>query len=278
MKAQEKEGLSDDLAGYTSGSLLEAGSDTTAATLTAFVQAMIVFPEVQKRAQEELDRVVGPERLPTIEDMEHLHYIRCCVKESLRWMPTNILGVPHAVTQDDEYMGYRIPKGAGVVLNVWGIHMDASRHPNPRQFDPSRYAHDFQSLGEAALNSDATKRDQFVFGAGRRICQGMHIAERSLFLAMSRMLWGFNMEKPLDGNGAEITPDIDKLTQGLFVGPEDFEARIYPRSAKHELLMRQAWDDSAANLLDTDMQWKEVPKGMALSTYVPTSKMEEEVV
>ena len=152
--------------------------------------------------------------------------------------------------------------------------MDQNRHSNPRQFDPSRYANDFQSLGEAALNSDASKRDQFVFGAGRRICQGMHIAERSLFLAVSRMLWGFNMEKPLDGNGIEVTPNINKLTQGLFVGPEDFEARIYPRSAKHELLMRQAWDDSATSLLDNDMQWKEVPKGMALSTYTPTSKIE----
>ena len=109
------------MAGYTSGSLLEAGSDTTAATLTAFVQAMIVFPEVQKIARQELDEVVGPDRMPTIEDMEKLHYIRCCVKETLRWMPTNILGVPHAVTQDDEYMGYRIPKGAGVVLNVWFV-------------------------------------------------------------------------------------------------------------------------------------------------------------
>jgi len=119
VKAQDVEGFSDALAGYTSGSLLEAGSDTTAATLHAFIQAMIVFPDVQKRAQEELKRMVGPDRLPTVEDMNDLQYIRGCVKESLRWMPTNILGVPHAVTADDEYMGYRIPKGAGIVLNVW---------------------------------------------------------------------------------------------------------------------------------------------------------------
>ncbi|KAK5335277.1 hypothetical protein LTR43_012632, partial [Exophiala xenobiotica] len=78
VKAQEVEGFSDDLAGYTSGSLLEAGSDTTAATLIGFIQAMVVFPEVQKRAQEEIDRVVGSERLPTMEDAPQMQYIRGC--------------------------------------------------------------------------------------------------------------------------------------------------------------------------------------------------------
>jgi len=118
VKAQQIEGFSDDLAGYISGSLLEAGSDTTAATLVGFIQAMIVFPEVQKKAKEEIDRVCG-DRPPTMEDEPMMQYIRGCVKESMRWMPTDILGVPHAVTQDDEYRGYKIPKGAGVMWNVW---------------------------------------------------------------------------------------------------------------------------------------------------------------
>jgi cytochrome P450 len=166
VKAQEVEGFSDDLAGYTAGSLLEAGSDTTAATLIAFIQALVLFPNVQKLAQEELDRVVGQDRLPTMEDEMNLQYIRGCVKESMRWMPTDILGVPHAVTKDDWYMGYLIPKGAGVVNNVWTIHMDPKRHPNPREFDPSRYATDFQTAGEAAANPDVSKRDHFTLGTG----------------------------------------------------------------------------------------------------------------
>lgn len=81
---------------------------------------MLLHPEVQKKAQEELDRVCS-DRLPTMEDEFNLPYIRCCVKESCRWMPTGILGVPHAVTQDDEYMGYKIPKGASVMWNVWWV-------------------------------------------------------------------------------------------------------------------------------------------------------------
>lgn len=109
-KVQEAEEFSDDLAAYISGTLLEAGSDTTSNTLYGFIKAMVLFPEAQKKAQAQLDEVVGPNRLPTMEDEPKLQYIRGCVKESLRWCPTTILGaVPHAVTQDDWYNGYRIP-------------------------------------------------------------------------------------------------------------------------------------------------------------------------
>jgi cytochrome P450 len=94
-RAQDDEKFSDGLAGYICGSLLEAGSDTTAATLVGFVQAMLLFPDVVKKAQEELDRVCG-ERIPALDDEPNMPYIRGAVKESLRWMPTDILGVPHA--------------------------------------------------------------------------------------------------------------------------------------------------------------------------------------
>jgi hypothetical protein len=118
VNSQNREGFSDNLACYISGSLLEAGSDTTYSTLVGWMQAMLLFPGVAKQAREELDRVCG-ERFPTLEDESKLQYIRGCVKESMRWMPTGILGVPHAAMCDDEYMGYRIPKGASVIWNVW---------------------------------------------------------------------------------------------------------------------------------------------------------------
>jgi hypothetical protein len=104
---------------------------------------------------------------------------------------------------------------------------------------------------------------------GRRICQGMHIAERSLFLGISRILWAFNVEAPLDADGKKILPDPNKLTQGLFVLPEPFRANIRPRSQKHAAMIREQWD-GCLPLLDGEMQWQEVPKGMAFSTYDPT--------
>ncbi|KAK7748123.1 hypothetical protein SLS53_001377 [Cytospora paraplurivora] len=265
-EGQKSQGFTDDLAGYIAGSLLEAGSDTTAATLTGFVQAMLLYPSVQKIAQEELDRVCG-DRLPDMDDWDSLLYIRTCVKESLRWMPTAILGIPHAVIQDDWYMGYKIPKDAGVMWNVWAINMDSKRFANPRAFDPSRYEGDYQTSSEAAMNGDVSKRDHFVFGAGRRLCQGMHIADRSLFLVIARLLWAFNLEKAVDARGQEIVPDPDELIQGFLVQPKPFPARITPRSEHHAGVVRKEWEECQA-LLDDEKQWREIPKGTMSHSHV----------
>lgn len=101
-----------------SGSLLQAGSETTAATLVGFIQAMVIFPDVAVAAQEELDRVCG-DRLPDLNDFPDLPYVRGCLKESLRWMPPATMGVPHALIKDDTYLGYRLPKNSSVIINVW---------------------------------------------------------------------------------------------------------------------------------------------------------------
>jgi cytochrome P450 len=260
-EAQKIDGFSDDQAAYISGTLLEAGSDTTSSTLYAFVQAMLLYPDVQRKAHAEIDRVVGHEHMPTMEHEKDLQFVRACMKETLRWMPTTILGaVPHAVTQDDWYGGYRIPKGAGVMNNVWSIHMDPKRHLNPRLFDPERYKDDTQSLADAAANADATKRDQFTFGAGRRICPGIHVAERSLFLAMSRMLWAFKIDPVLDSEGNPVLPDQEKLTQGFVCMPEEFVANITPRSDMKRARVMKEWEDAEkANLDPVTNQWRASP-------------------
>jgi cytochrome P450 len=258
---QRKEGFDDDQAAYISGTLLEAGSDTTSSTLYAFVQAMLLYPEAQKKAQAEIDQVVG-ERLPTMDDQSSLQYIRACVKETLRWMPTTILGaVPHAVSKDDEYLGYLVPAGAGVMNNVWAINMDPRRHPDPRRFEPERYKHDTQSLYDSAANSDGTKRDMFTFGAGRRICPGMHVAERSLYLGVARMLWAFDIEPMVDAAGNEILPDQEKLTQGFVCMPEEFQVKITPRSQARAEVVRREWKEAEKGNLDGQTkQWLEPPR------------------
>ncbi|KAI1103168.1 putative cytochrome P450 [Jackrogersella minutella] len=270
VRAQEKLGFSDLTAAYVSGSLLEAGSDTTSATLVGWIQAMILFPEVPRAAQAELDRVCG-DRLPDLNDLPDLPYIRGCMKETMRWMPTVILGVPHAVICDDMYMDYKIPKGAGVMLNVWGISNDPQRHPDPRRFDPTRWAGDCQTSVEAANNSEVSKRDHFLFGAGRRLCQGMHIADRSLFLAMSRLLWAFDFERAIDENtGEEIIPDMEILVpdNGMFVQPKPFKMRIKPRSEWKAQRIREEWS-KVTELLDDEMQWKTVPEDLIWRDYEP---------
>ena len=76
-------------------------------------------PHIQKRAQGALDAIVGPDRLPTFEDQASLPYITAIAKECLRWRSVVPLSVPHVTTQEDEYKGYRIPKGSIVISNVW---------------------------------------------------------------------------------------------------------------------------------------------------------------
>lgn len=231
---------------------------------------MLLFPNVAKAAQEELDRVCGDD-FPNIDDMSNLPYIRGLIKESLRWMPTAILGMPHAVIRDDEYMGYTIPKGAGVMWNVWAVHMDPKRHPDPRRFDPARYADDNQTAAQAATNADASKRDHFVFGAGRRLCQGMHIAERSLFLAIARMLWAFDMRVARDENGRELTPDADDLTEGFLVCPKPFQAEIVPRDEAKVARVKAEWS-KMEDLLDEDLQWKVLPEGLIWKEYIQATE------
>ena len=81
--------------------------------------AMALFPEAQRKAQEEIDRVVGTDRLPTFEDRENLPYVDALVKEALRWHPVVPMGVPHVTTEDDIYEGYFIPKGSILLPNIW---------------------------------------------------------------------------------------------------------------------------------------------------------------
>ncbi|KAI1119041.1 cytochrome P450 [Nemania sp. NC0429] len=255
---QEKEGFSDDSAAYISGSILQAGSETTASILVGFVQAMVIWPDIAKTAWEELDRICG-DRLPDLDDAPHLPYIRACAKESLRWMPGFTLGIPHATTQDDNYLGYHIPKNATVILNVWAVHNDPTRYSSPRQFDPLRYIDDKQTSIEAANNPDYTKRDHFVFGAGRRRCQGMHIADRSLFLAISRLLWAFDFQRDVDHcTGQELVPDMEDLADGIMMFPNPFPAKILPRSMSRAQAVREEWK-AMSGLLDEHGQWISLP-------------------
>lgn len=80
---------------------------------------MMNHPEVQKRAQAELDRVVGSDRLPVFSDRAQLPFIECIIWECLRWRVPVPMSLPHYVEEEDEYCGYRIPKGATVLPNVW---------------------------------------------------------------------------------------------------------------------------------------------------------------
>jgi cytochrome P450 len=104
---------------WSAASMYTGGADTTVSSLMTFFLAMSVFPEVQRKAQEELDRVIGSGRLPITSDKIQLPYIEAVVKETHRWHPVAPMALPHCCTAEDTIRGYRIPKGAMVLPNNW---------------------------------------------------------------------------------------------------------------------------------------------------------------
>ncbi|EYE92370.1 cytochrome P450 [Aspergillus ruber CBS 135680] len=180
---------------YALGDLYVAGVHTSKMVMEIFVLASILHPDAVKKAHEELDSVIGSERLPTFEDMDHLPYINAFILELLRWKPISPIAVPHAVTQNDEYMGYSIPKGATVIANQYTINMDESVFENPTAFKPERH------IG----NPDPPVS---AFGFGRRRCPGEKTARSTLFIVISRMLWGYDItsaeaaERPTEESNA----------------------------------------------------------------------------
>ena len=87
--------------------------------MEAFFLAMALYPDAQKQAQADLDRVVGPNRLPECSDRNSLPYINALLKEVLRWHVVVPIGLPHRVSANDEYKGYFIPGGSTVIVNAW---------------------------------------------------------------------------------------------------------------------------------------------------------------
>lgn len=117
---------------------------------------------------------------------------------------------------------YTIPGGTSIVLAVWSANNDPNLFPDPRGFDPARHNPEF-SLQEASLASDFRDRDNWTFGAGRRICPGIHVAERTLFLTAARLLWTFDIRKAIDPTtGQEIEVDRDAVTQSIACRPLPF--------------------------------------------------------
>ncbi|KAH7118607.1 cytochrome P450 [Dactylonectria estremocensis] len=236
-----KKGIDDLLAAYTCGGLIEAGSETTATTINNWTLAMTLYPEVMKKGQEELDRVVGRGRLPQWDDEDNLPYIRAMIKETLRWRPVNKFGMYHASTEDDWYDDLFIPKNSVVVLNWWAIQRDPSRYPDPDAFDPARYLNSPLSAAEYMNSQDPYDRDHFSYGAGRRACPGVHLAEKSLFIAISRTLWGFNIEKKKGPDGAVVEPTT-KMMPGFLSVPLPFECEITCRSEQHRGIIEEEFE------------------------------------
>lgn len=260
-------------------------SPQTAGIIQWFLALLPAHPEVQRRAHEELDSVVGQDSWPTAEDESRLPYIRAIIKEVSGSGPCIIckltpksqvlrvhapfwMATPHYSTEDYVYKGYFIPKNTGVILNCYTLHHDERRYPAAyvilrsafsyhslylysNAFNPDRYIDDHLSCADSAKLSNVSERDHWTFGAGyvvssafltdslihvhsfsRRICPGMAVAERELWLAISRILWSFTVhEMPNEPISLEEYEGQSGRT------PKPFRVRLIPRHDRvHSLL------------------------------------------
>ncbi|KAH7316417.1 cytochrome P450 [Rhizoctonia solani] len=195
-------------------------------TMLWFIIAMALYPEVQEIAQREINEVVGSNRLPSVTDRPNLPYIERLLTEVVRWHPALPLSVPHICTEENEYKGHRIPKGAIIWNDYRGIVRDERVYKNADVFDPDRYL-------------DPSVPPPPAFGWGLRICPGIHFFKEIFFLEVVTMLATLKIEKCKDENGNEIIP-TEATTASSSLVPVPFKVKITPRSEHHAELIRSA--------------------------------------
>ncbi|OCH95985.1 cytochrome P450 [Obba rivulosa] len=215
-------------------SLYSGGADTTVSAICSFFLAMTCFPEAQQKAQEEIDAVIGPDRLPTLADRDRLPYVNALCMEVLRWNPVVPLGVPHRLCEDDVQSGCFIPKDAIVIANVWKFLHDRQLYTDPYEFNPDRF------IAQPGRDAEQDPRE-FAFGFGRRICPGLHLADASIFLSCAMSLAAFKISKVVE-DGKVIEPAIE-YTSGTISHPAPFRCSIKPRSEKAEALILHEYAD-----------------------------------
>nr|BED42995.1 cytochrome P450 monooxygenase [Trametes versicolor] len=218
MERQEEFNMSDDELAYLAGSMFGAGSDTTSGVLPIMIMAAARHPELQAKVQAQLDEVVGRDRLPTFADQEQLTEVNAWVQEVYRWRPVTPLGFTHRATKDVVWKDYVIPAGTEVLACHWAISRDPDVYSDPEAFKPSRW-----------LNEKGQMREDLKFfnwGFGRRICPGLHVAERSVFINTALTLWAFDISE-------DPAHPIDTMAikDGALAHPYPFVVRFRPRIA-----------------------------------------------
>ncbi|XP_036048158.1 cytochrome P450 2C55 isoform X4 [Onychomys torridus] len=193
-----------------------AGTETTSTTLRYGLLLLLKHVDITAKVQEEIDRVVGRNRSPCMQDRSHMPYTDAVVHEIQRYIDLIPMNLPHSVTCDVKFRNYFIPKGTTVITSLTSMLHDDKEFPNPEKFDPGHF------LDESG---HFKKSDYFVpFSTGKRMCAGEGLARMELFVFFTTILQNFNLKTLVDGKDIDTTP----VTNGFGHVPPLYQARFIP--------------------------------------------------
>ncbi|KAG8752574.1 hypothetical protein FRC11_008236, partial [Ceratobasidium sp. 423] len=181
---------------WTAASLFTGGSTTTVGLIWSFILMLSLHPEAAKLAQAEIDAVVGRERVPELKDRPDMPYMEALLQEVMRLCPVAPMGIAHTTTEDIQLGGYQIPKNTTINPNIWAMLRDPKHFASPNTFDPSRYL-------KSVPDPDPRK---YIFGFGRRICPGQHVANNTTWIMCAGILSVFNLQP-----GPELLAKVEQL-------------------------------------------------------------------
>ncbi|KAF4353521.1 hypothetical protein CsatB_008608 [Cannabis sativa] len=174
--------------------LILGGTDTTTVTMTWALALLVNNQDTLRKAQEELDQVVGRERQVKQSDINKLVYLQAVIKETMRLYPAAPLALPHQSVEDCTVSGYHVPAGTRLLLNLSKLQRDPKVWAEPNEFRPERFLRE----GMDEMEVRGQNFELIPFGSGRRMCPAVSFALQVLHLTLATLLQGFHIATPSD--------------------------------------------------------------------------------
>lgn len=227
---QQAEGMGDVDIEVIIWDVMAGGIDTTATTLEWLFYILCNYPETQRKIQEELERVVGPDRLPSYADRDKCPYINAVILELMRWKHFAPFGLPHATVKDTECLGFKIPEGAQIMINWHAMGLDERVWKKPEEWRPERWLEEEKEYDRSFFDGEVKKTKEsykyIPFGIGPRMCVGWGLGRVVLWCKVATHLHCFNIES---ASGKKL--NLEDEFFGVTILPHEQKIKLTPRPA-----------------------------------------------